>query len=245
MTARDVILFALLIAVGAYRFHFERQASRRHLWALGARQREVATTVASLSLRHRALRAEAKALRSDPYYVERTLREQYGWRPPRRPAEAAPPVEMPTLAEPGGELASVVPGLEPPPPRTVDPPRPVQPGPAEPVQPSPPEPPQPEVDPDRALLERLGYTSVAHFQRKMTQAEPTGELDAATRRRIRQMAALLRRVGYTSVKDFQRAYALTVDGIYGRRTEQAVIRALRQARSIVVENGHSGDGNGG
>ncbi|MFW6162945.1 MAG: peptidoglycan-binding domain-containing protein, partial [Planctomycetota bacterium] len=125
-----------------------------------------------------------------------------------------------------------------------DRPRPVQPSPAESVEPSPPEPPRRRVDADRALLERLGYTSVAHFQRKMMQGEPSGELDAATRRRARQMAALLRRVGYASVKDFQRAHDLTVDGIYGRRTERAVIRALRQARSIVVERGQGADGGG-
>ena len=244
MTVRDIILFAILLAAGTLSFCYHHARSHRHLGALRAREQQVAHEVGSLRHRHRDLRAEAVALRTDHYYVERTLRAQHGWRPPRRPAEAAPSVDVPALAESGQELASVVPPLPSTVPRPSGPPQPVQPSPPH-VQPSAPQPPQPPADPDRELLVALGYTSVAHFQCKMMQGRASGALDEPTRLRARRMAALLRRVGCTSVGQFQRASGLTVDGIYGCRTEQAMIRVLRRARGIVVESGRSGGRDGG
>ena len=231
MRARDIILFGILVAVGVLRFQGERAWGARHLAALRARERSLGCDVRRLQQRRRGLRGEGRALSSDPYYVERTLREQYGWGPPRRPAG------VPALAEPGGELARVVPGFGPTGPRATRPPQP--------VQPSRPEPPRPQVDADRALLERLGYTSVAHFQRKMMGGSGSGALDGATRARARRMMALLQGVGYTSVRAFQRGRGLTADGIYGRRTERAILGELRRARSVVVETGRDGGRDGG
>ena len=244
MRVRDIILFGLLMAVGAFCFHRGHERDRRHVAALRAREAEVARDVARLRGRHHALRAEAHALRTDPYYVERTLREQYGWRPPRRLVEAVPPVDVPPLVDPGDALADAGVDLPLMVPREPEPPQPVQQQDPPPVQPSPPEPPQPRVDADRELLERLGYTSVAHFQRKMLPDHRTGELDEASRLRVRTLAALLQRAGYASVRDFQRANGLTVDGVYGQRTERAVIAELRRGRSIVVEDGRSNEGGG-
>jgi len=244
MTVRDVVLFGLLAAVGAYGFRWAREGNREHLAALRDLERDVAAEAARLRQQHRELRAEAKALRSDPYYVERLLREQHGWRPSHLPEEAAPPAPVPPPADPAGELAHVTPQPAPPAPHVADPPQPVQQQPP-PVEPSAPEPPPqpPPADADRELLGALGYTSVAHFQRKMMNGHGSGELDEATRLRIRSVAVLLRRLGYASVTDFQRAHGLGADGIYGQKTEQAVIRELRRHRSVVVENGHSsGDG---
>ena len=244
MRVRDIVLFGLLMAVGAFCFHRERERDRRHLAALRAREAEVAREVARLRGRQRALRAEAEAIRTDPYYVERVLRDQYGWRPPRRLVEAVPPVDVPPLVDPGGALVDAGVGLPPTVPREPEPPQPVQQQDPPPVQPSRPEPPQPQADADRELLERLGYTSVAHFQRKMLPDHRTGELDEPTRLRVRTLAALLQRAGYVSVRDFQRAPGLTVDGVYGQRTQRAVMAELRRRRSVIVENGHSGEGGG-
>jgi hypothetical protein len=239
MSVREVVLYSVLAALGAYSFCHERAWGRRRLGGLAARERRLALDVRRLRQRERDLRAEARALRTDPYYVERTIREQFGWRPVPGSARVVPPIDVPTVGDSPGVLARIVPSLRVPQPSATRPP-----GPAPAPTPRAPAP-RPAVDPDRRLLASLGYTSVSHFQRKMMRGHATGRIDGATRARARQMAARLQRLGHTSVQAFQRAHGLTVDGIYGRRTEQAAIRELRRGRGVMADGGNALPGNGG
>ena len=224
MTARETLLFGILVVVGVCSFRQESEWNQYRLGSLHARERQVAAVVRHLRQRQRDLRAESAALSTDPYYVERMVREQFGWRPPSGSVPAVSPDGVPTLGGSPGELARTMPSVDPTPPSP----------------PSPPSPPPPPADPDRQLLADLGYRSVPHFQRKMMSGQASGDLDRATRQRARAMMALLKRVGYVSVREFQQAHRLTPDGIYGRRTERAVIRELRRAQGILVDTGRSG-----
>lgn len=239
MTVREVILLGALAALGAYSFREELAWTRRRQGQMRAREVQVVLEVRRLRQQARALRAEARALHGDPYYVERMVREDLRWQAVA-PGPIVHPVDVPVLGDAPGLLAQRAPDLGPTAPR---PPAPPAPGPPTPG-PAPPAP-APQADRDQQLLTALGYTSVVHFQRKMMQGQPSRQLDDATRQRVQRMAASLRRAGHTSVKAFQTAQGLTADGIYGRKTEQAVIRELRRGQSVLVEGGSSAAGNGG
>lgn len=240
MTVREVVLFAILVGLGAHSFRHERAWTRRRLRFLRTREWRVGGEVRQLCRRQRDLRAEEVALGSDCYYVERMAREQLGWRPVLRREPVPSPVDVPTLGVEPGELAFGVPSLAPSLPAPVGPPA----TPAPPAPAAPPPPPRRQADGGGELLAALGYTSVNHFQQKMMRRHVTGAVDEATRRRARTMRARLAHLGFQSVREFQQRHRLTPDGIYGKRTERRVLAELRRrarrtggAAGVVVENG--------
>jgi hypothetical protein len=225
MTVREAFLFAVLIVLGVTGFRQERERSAQRLAGALERERELAAEIQRLDGRRRELRAEAIALNTDTYYVERMARLHLGWRPVEEPAGA--PADVPTREGPPGALVRNVPGPAPPPPAPVAP----RPGPAE---------------HGRQFLAVLGYRSVEHFQRKMMPGRATGELDAPTCQRAGHLVAMLQVLGFGSVKAFQERHGLRADGIFGRRSEERAI-ALLQAQQpsgrrqgpagVVVHNG--------
>jgi len=230
MTVREMVLFAILVGLGIHSFRQEHAWTRRRLAFLRARQRSAAGEVRRLRQHQRNLRAEEVALDSDCYYVERMAREQLGWRPIMQPSLVPSPVDLPTLGLEPGELAMGLPSLAPAIPAPAGPPA-TSSAPATTRAPAPPAPaPQRQPDRDRRLLAALGYTSVKHFQGKMMRGRATGALDAATRRRAREIRVRLARLGYASVREFQQRHRLKADGIYGKRTEQRVLAELRRQR---------------
>jgi len=234
MTVRGTILFGILVVLGVHSFRQQSLWNRRRLAWLRVRERRLARAVGALRQEQRDLRAEARALCTDHYYVERTLREELGWRPLPHRVPAGAPAGAPGMGVPGRELVLAVPRLAPAAPPATGPlpgaasRAPAAPGPA---------PARRQEDVDRALLAWLGYGSVSRFQRKMMRGRGAGEMDGATRRRARGMVAMLRRVGYESVRAFQARHGLVPDGIYGRLTERAVVQALRRTQGVVVEGG--------
>jgi murein L,D-transpeptidase YcbB/YkuD len=225
MRFTEFLLLGCVVALGVTNFRDERAASRRRLTQMLQRERELQQDVSRLRQRKVALGHEARALRDDPYYIERRVREDLAWLPIQPVAPASP------LGPPGGDPGSaVVQNL------LKDPRAPA---------------PQP-VAPDRGqeFLAALGYGSPAHFQRKMMQGKSTGALDGTTVARARDLLAMVQRTGCPSVKAFQAKQGLPADGVLGRQTEQRLRDVVRDrgtrrggsGRSGIVVHGGERDG---
>ena len=221
MTAREMILVACLVALGAVSFRDARERDHRRLAYMLQRERALLNDVRALAQRGHDLRREADALVSDRYYIERVARADLGWRP--GPGRMPTPPSGPSPSSPPVLLVQDLPSVD------AWLPLPVPAGPS----------PQPPASPAEALaagapptreqwLALLGYASVDHFQRKMMKRQPSGVLDEPTLRRARRLVALVRHLGFESVKAFQQRNGLAPDGVLGRQTEQRAIQILRR-----------------
>ncbi len=219
MRIREALLLACALVVGLIAFRRESARNQATLLALVRRQRALSAAVRRLRQRDHALRQECRALLTDPYYIERVARAELGWRPaPGRRIGPSVPAGAVLVAE-------ALPSLEPSLPQAVAPPR----------EPTP-----------RECLAWLGYGSVEHFQRKMMNGKPSGEIDAATAARLRALRAMVLGLGFRSVEELQRHCGLKPDGIFGRRTEQKLNELLgRRARTELAAGFGAGRRPGG
>ena len=212
MRISEALLLVTVLAIGTVVFLDQRAMNRHRLTQMLRKELLLRQQVEAMRQRELALEHERWALTNDPYYVERMVREELGWKPIHDPTLALAvaityPPAIPSAAEGAFDMAPV------PPTRS------------------------PEED-AQLMLSLLGYESASHFQRKMMSRHVTGKVDGQTVARASGLIALLQRVGCGSVKEFQARHGVAVDGILGRRTEQRLRdKANEYPRRRRPENG--------
>jgi len=222
----EAILIASLVALGWVTVGDQRAENRSNLVGMLRRERQLREEVGQLRQVQRTLKKQASALTNDPYFVERTVREEFGWRPIR---------DAESLRQPAEQLAAMAAdAVRPRPPLTdsgdgapegVPLPTPLAP---------------PPDQAGRELLAMLGYGSAMDFQRKMMSGNATGVLDDTTVARANGLLALLERIGCGSVRTFQEQQRLAADGILGKHTEQRLRQVARDRDAREARRGRAG-----